>query len=583
MQRRQLRVSHADEHFCAAQFRYMKELAMKLKDINSLLLFCDDKAKIPLGEPGCSISTGVRGKKCIAPCSTTVAALDHDVSHKGCITPSVYMQCSVPDDISKSFYRGAVTVVVNDSVFQSSNPFRHAAALVKQVRKNECSPSVVMKFSDGGTDQRNTLEAVKVSLICVFRELNVDLLIAARCAPGQSWTNPVKRVMSILNIGLQNCALERTAGCEEDEKLLKPCGGMDDIRKAAQKDPRVKDVWQTSVAQCLSTVANRLSRLSLKSEPVVVVKPTEECEIESLQRHIAFLFPTLDKDKLTKVYTSRNHEYVRFIESHCRERQYSFQIRKCTNVNCCGARQSPEERLHWLPDPMLDPNNGEHFLPFSQVYGTETTERDRPTLNAKKATKRKININSDTTVMEEAQDIRQFGETSAVHIEDDNASKPPASKQTAAVHVDRTDKPDGSADASLFTAQHAQAIVCCVDCRKPRIIYCKQRMGSRQLLLLATQMSEYEYTCGSPASLPNLPLYGKIHMRINITCESKVEIPYYSLSLGRADLCCHCGEDGAIVDADLKKSFKTVLPLCEKCSSAGEKTTTLRPYGKKSK
>lgn len=62
---------------------------------------------------------------------------------------------------------------------------------------------VLLKFSDGGTDHHNNLESVKCSVIAVFTELNVDMLIGARCAPRHSWTNPAARVMSVLNIGLQ--------------------------------------------------------------------------------------------------------------------------------------------------------------------------------------------------------------------------------------------------------------------------------------------------------------------------------------------------------------------------------------------
>jgi len=42
-----------------------------------------------------------------------------------------------------------------------------------------------------------------------FLRGDFDLLIAARTAPQQSWTNPVERIMSILNLGLQGVAIVR--------------------------------------------------------------------------------------------------------------------------------------------------------------------------------------------------------------------------------------------------------------------------------------------------------------------------------------------------------------------------------------
>ena len=77
-----------------------------------------------------------------------------------------------------------------------------------------------MKYSEGGTDQRNTLESVKCSLISLFNELNLDMVIACRCAPGQSWINTAERVMSVLNVTLQNCALEREPCSGEIERKI---------------------------------------------------------------------------------------------------------------------------------------------------------------------------------------------------------------------------------------------------------------------------------------------------------------------------------------------------------------------------
>jgi len=183
-----------------------------LKEFCSLV-FCDDKAKVPIGEPNIVVSTGVRGRESIFPTGETLVAADHDVSVKCSVTPSVSLRCAIPDDIGHSFVRGKVTVSLNDSVFQSSSPFRHNSSLCKQLidayTLEEMKP-ILMKFTDGGVDQQNTLESVKVAQICLFRELNLDMVILARCAPGHSFINPCERVMAIFNIGLQNVALSRT-------------------------------------------------------------------------------------------------------------------------------------------------------------------------------------------------------------------------------------------------------------------------------------------------------------------------------------------------------------------------------------
>lgn len=129
IQRRQLRANHEDIHYCNAQFKYLKEKAVELK--NKCYLLCtDDKAKVSFGEPGCAVSTGVRGKKSLVPVNTTLVAMDHDMN-KGSLTTSDILNCQIPEKIDKSFVRGKVYTCINDAVFQSASPFRHAAFMAK--------------------------------------------------------------------------------------------------------------------------------------------------------------------------------------------------------------------------------------------------------------------------------------------------------------------------------------------------------------------------------------------------------------------------------------------------------------------
>ena len=86
----------------------------------------DDKAKIKFGEPGHIIQTGVRGKTSIALATSTLMSEDHDTHNKGSITPSVILDVNIriPEDADDSFYRGDVTTILKDSVFNASNSFQ---------------------------------------------------------------------------------------------------------------------------------------------------------------------------------------------------------------------------------------------------------------------------------------------------------------------------------------------------------------------------------------------------------------------------------------------------------------------------
>ncbi|XP_060561163.1 uncharacterized protein LOC132720934 [Ruditapes philippinarum] len=343
IQRRQLRLAHPDDHFTFALFKYLRSFAVKLGD-SCTLFCCDDKAKVHIGEPGVALSTGVRGKKSIAPANTTLVATDHDMHHKGSLTPSVYLKCDVPKDMNGSFYRGKVTTVINDSVFQSSNPMRHAAVLARLVKNDPSCPKVFLRFTDGGTDHRNTLEHVKCASICLFKELDLDMFVACRCAPGQSFINPAERVMSILNIGLQNCTLSREKSEDAVEDVLKKCNSMDDLRK---KGTDISDQWAQSIEPVRQKVMSRFLRLALKGEPIQVMDPVGDEEIDLLSKHLNYMFPNMNTEKLVKSETNKVKEYIVWLENHCRQRQYSFQIKKCGNPDCCSPATLD---LSWLPE-----------------------------------------------------------------------------------------------------------------------------------------------------------------------------------------------------------------------------------------
>lgn len=306
IQKRQLRVSHPDQHFCAAQFKYLKQKAVELGD-QGVLVCCDHKAKLPTGDHGVPVSTGVRGKKTLMPTSLELVACDHDMT-KSSLCPSVYLRCTTPESIEKSFVREQVFVAVNDSVLQQLTPFRHGAALTKILQMDiKPVPKVILRFSDGGTDQKNTLESVKCACICLFKELNLDMLIITICAPGNSWVNPAERIMSILNLGLQNCAFE----CGDDEGEFKSCSSMTQIRDHIEKKPQSKETWVSSVEPVQSTINKRFRRLTLKDKPFSCIDPLTDEEINIFKRHLRELFPELDLTKLVKSHTKSVERYQR--------------------------------------------------------------------------------------------------------------------------------------------------------------------------------------------------------------------------------------------------------------------------------
>ena len=283
IQTRQLRTSHVDEHYCCALFKYMRHYAVKYRDYVSFACV-DDKCKVDFGEPGQAISSGVRGKKSIVPVGSNLSALDHDQNSKGSLTPSVCLLVDLPESDDGSFYRGVVTVTFKDSVFESSTPFRHASEMEKIIRQLESIKPILMIYSDGGPDHRVTYHSVKLALIILFKRLGIDVLIAARTAPGNSWANPAERVMSTLNLAIQNTALTRTESTSHYETVLKSANSMNDIRNKSSKVPGLQQAWSESVKPIKTLLEDRTSRLSLKEKQFQVQDAAsfeEVAEIES--------------------------------------------------------------------------------------------------------------------------------------------------------------------------------------------------------------------------------------------------------------------------------------------------------------
>ena len=91
-----------------------------------------------------------------------------------------------------------------------------------------------MVFTDGGPDHNIRFWNVILSWLAYFISSEHDLLVVARTAPTQSWTNPAERVMSVLNLALQNCALARQEMDDSFEAVMSKCNSMSAVRRHAQ-------------------------------------------------------------------------------------------------------------------------------------------------------------------------------------------------------------------------------------------------------------------------------------------------------------------------------------------------------------
>ena len=107
-------------------------------------------------------------------------------------------------------------------------------------------------------------------MIALFLNLNLDLLVVARTAPNNSWKNPVERIMSVINLGLQCIGIEF-------EKAIKNANSLKALRKATEENHR--DDVKASLSSPLNLLKTITERLELKEKPFSVFDSATDDQI----------------------------------------------------------------------------------------------------------------------------------------------------------------------------------------------------------------------------------------------------------------------------------------------------------------
>ncbi len=209
---------------------------------NTVLVFMDEKGKIPIGKPGTPEAATSHNRKALTLRGVQLEASDH-YYHSVSMTPSVHLLCDIPDAATESFFGGQVYVGVKDSIFEGSDPLRHVIELLQFLREErQHMPPYLVLFSDGGADHNITFLFIQCVLLALFKIGDFDKLSVGRCAPYQSYINPAERCMSLLNIGLQGLALQRDhAG--DFEAAISSCWSMKTLQEKETKHQGFKEAF----------------------------------------------------------------------------------------------------------------------------------------------------------------------------------------------------------------------------------------------------------------------------------------------------------------------------------------------------
>jgi hypothetical protein len=108
------------------------------------------------------------------------------------------------------------------------------------------------------------------------------MLIAACTAPYYSWTNPAERIMSILNLSLQNVSLQRNSMSSSSEETFTSLKTLEDIRNEVTKLPSLKKELQKSISNIQTLLNIRTEYLKLHDNYFITKSPATDLEIDEL-------------------------------------------------------------------------------------------------------------------------------------------------------------------------------------------------------------------------------------------------------------------------------------------------------------
>ena len=166
MQQKVIEKPNVDAHYNAAQYKYLREFAVKLGPELVSLVGWDDKTGVDVGEKEQpTVATQHAGKSWVHQ-ERKVAEGQHSF-HKTNLTPSVRLVHEIGDSVDKSFYRGLPQLVIKDSIFQHSSSARHATEVYQMFLTNP----VHIFTNDGGSDHTIRHERNIVAMLALFLRL----------------------------------------------------------------------------------------------------------------------------------------------------------------------------------------------------------------------------------------------------------------------------------------------------------------------------------------------------------------------------------------------------------------------------
>ena len=168
--------------------------------------------------------------------------------------------------------------------------------------------------------------------------------------------------------------------------------------------------------------------------------------------------------------------------------------------------------------------------------------------------------------------IANFGELAPSEIADDTVKYILSSDPSEKFLPTKFENPGKRTHGTPFTptaqtAINVGKIVKSIHCLKSRVVYAKKKLSDVHKWSMKCMLNDFQYVCGTvfhdlPTDDKNKDSFvlGMIHCRENLTCESPMEIPYYSSKLFK-NLCFYCVQERNLMPSNME--FYSQFTSCQ--------------------
>ena len=332
---------HPNRHYCLASVKCAKKFASLFADA-SVVISQDDKAKIGLGVPAVG-----RTFRTLQSVNEPMSVADHDfpAGFGQKLIPSVYLMIK-PNEKNDDLRTGQLAIFVRRQWSFGTSSLTHMEDLECLTQDSQYDD--VLKFNgeirpiwvllvDGGPDE-NPRHLKNIKVYCqLFKKFNLDYLSVRTHAPGQSKYNPVERGMATLSGKLAGVTLPINhfgVHLNTQGKVINPELALQNFKYAGEA---LCDVWNRDLI-----FGKRVDAKYIEESK----NPFENLQFESTDKEKAEELKKQEKRKKQEKEETTNLTECfvpwSWIENHCNLCQYSLDIKRCTNISCCGPPRAKE-------------------------------------------------------------------------------------------------------------------------------------------------------------------------------------------------------------------------------------------------